>query len=318
MNIDKGEGRVSVDKEVDTFKEEGSLAESSKLESLQSDLGSLIKKSREQRGLSLQEIESRTKIPKDFIESIENGFFRNVPSGVFEKGFIKCLVKELKLDDNSIVELYFQRKKLVRKSLSLRKSEFEPIQSKQIIISWLKKFINNISLLRIVKNSSILVAVLLIIFLVYAYIIDFKGGVFNLRGGNEYLNVAPKSANNIDIINKALLSTENSSEKPSQVYAEVAEKPVVTPIIEPKIELRVRDQVFIRITQGGEKLSRKSFSPGQYEIPFKGQVFLWASNGGSVEITYNKVNLVPIGADGLEKEVFFHAENFNEIDKLKL
>ena len=144
MIIDKGDGRAIVDKDNDAFKEEDSLAESSKLESLQVDLGSLIKKYRKKRGLSLQEIAARTKIPKDFIESIENGFFRNVPSGVFEKGFIKCLVKELKLDGNSLVELYFQRKKLVRKSLSLRKSEFEPIQSKQIIISWLKKFTNNI------------------------------------------------------------------------------------------------------------------------------------------------------------------------------
>lgn len=71
------------------------------------ELGSVIRRAREEQGLSLEDMHVRTKIRPKSIEAIEEGNFDAISGGnVYVKGFIKTLAEELGLDYNQLIEMW--------------------------------------------------------------------------------------------------------------------------------------------------------------------------------------------------------------------
>ncbi len=69
-------------------------------------LGDLLRKKREEKNLSLADIEKGTNIRKLYIQAIEDGNYDKLPGEVFLKGFIKTYAKFLGLDGQALVEQY--------------------------------------------------------------------------------------------------------------------------------------------------------------------------------------------------------------------
>lgn len=69
-------------------------------------LGDLLRETREQKNLSLEDIEKGTNIRKLYIKAIEDGNYDKLPGEVFLKGFIKTYGKFLGLDDQKLIEQY--------------------------------------------------------------------------------------------------------------------------------------------------------------------------------------------------------------------
>lgn len=68
-------------------------------------IGEELKNKREEKGLSIYDVENQTKIKASFIEAIESENFDKIPGRVYVKGFIKNYAKFLELDHT----LYLQR-----------------------------------------------------------------------------------------------------------------------------------------------------------------------------------------------------------------
>ena len=73
-------------------------------------LGDLLRETREQKNLSLDDVEKGTNIRKLYIKSIEEGNYEKLPGEVFLKGFIKTYGKFLGLDSQKLIEQYKQEK----------------------------------------------------------------------------------------------------------------------------------------------------------------------------------------------------------------
>jgi cytoskeleton protein RodZ len=52
------------------------------------ELGEFLKKTREEKGISLKDIQDRTKIRSRYLEAIEKGEFQIVPGEVYLRGFL--------------------------------------------------------------------------------------------------------------------------------------------------------------------------------------------------------------------------------------
>lgn len=63
------------------------------------DLGNEIRRIREEKGLTLEDVTEVVKIRTNFLEDIENGNFENFPSGVYVRGFIKSYLRFLGAED---------------------------------------------------------------------------------------------------------------------------------------------------------------------------------------------------------------------------
>lgn len=89
-------------------------------------LGDLLRETREQKKLSLEDVEQGTNIRKLYIKSIEDGDYDKLPGEVFLKGFIKTYGKFLGLNSLELIEQYKKEK-----NASASEKEAEPTNQVQ-------------------------------------------------------------------------------------------------------------------------------------------------------------------------------------------
>src|ERR1039457_6320710 len=65
--------------------------------------GEDLRREREMRGVSLEEIASATKISLRFLEAIEQEDFKKLPGGIFGRSFIRTYAKYLGLDEERVL-----------------------------------------------------------------------------------------------------------------------------------------------------------------------------------------------------------------------
>jgi cytoskeleton protein RodZ len=68
--------------------------------------GEHLRREREMRGVSLEEISAATRISTRFLEALENDQWDQLPGGVFNRGFIRSIARFLGLDEDDLVAEY--------------------------------------------------------------------------------------------------------------------------------------------------------------------------------------------------------------------
>ncbi len=68
--------------------------------------GENLRREREMRGVSLEEISAATKISVRFLEALEVEAFSKLPGGIFTRGFIRAYAKYLGLDEERVLAEY--------------------------------------------------------------------------------------------------------------------------------------------------------------------------------------------------------------------
>lgn len=70
--------------------------------------GARLKREREQRGVTLEDISVSTKINTRMLQAIEEDHFEQLPGGIFNKGFVRAYARQLRLDEDEIIGQYLQ------------------------------------------------------------------------------------------------------------------------------------------------------------------------------------------------------------------
>jgi cytoskeleton protein RodZ len=68
--------------------------------------GEHLKRERELRGVSLDEIAAATRIKTSFLDALENGRWEELPGGAFNRGFVRATARFLGLDEDGMVSEY--------------------------------------------------------------------------------------------------------------------------------------------------------------------------------------------------------------------
>jgi hypothetical protein len=71
--------------------------------------GEVLRKLREARGISLQQISERTKVTRHHIENIEADRFEQLPASVYLRGILLSIARELRLDGQKVARSYLER-----------------------------------------------------------------------------------------------------------------------------------------------------------------------------------------------------------------
>lgn len=71
-----------------------------------SDLGALLRKAREQRGYTLDDIQEYTKIRKRYLDAIETGDYKVLPGSFYVRAFVKTYAETVGLDAEEVLRLY--------------------------------------------------------------------------------------------------------------------------------------------------------------------------------------------------------------------
>jgi len=73
--------------------------------------GQSLRKAREARNITLQEIASTTKIGTRALQAMENDRFDELPGGIFNKGFVRAYARSVGLDEEKTVAAYLEAAK---------------------------------------------------------------------------------------------------------------------------------------------------------------------------------------------------------------
>ncbi len=73
-------------------------------------LGEFLKKKREERGKTLEEVAEATKININYLKALEEGNFNSLPGEVFVKGFLRHYARYLGIEEEEILNRYHQEK----------------------------------------------------------------------------------------------------------------------------------------------------------------------------------------------------------------
>ena len=71
-----------------------------------SSFGEHLKREREMRGVSLEEISAATRISVRFLEALEDEQWAQLPGGIFNRGFIRSVARFLGMDEEGLVAEY--------------------------------------------------------------------------------------------------------------------------------------------------------------------------------------------------------------------
>lgn len=99
-------------------------------------LGQKLIKARRKLRLSLEDIESMTKIRLKYLEALEEGNYRILPSNVYVLGFLNNYATLLKLDPKEISEAYLsERRSFGQPQESLLKDSGNKLKERSVIIT---------------------------------------------------------------------------------------------------------------------------------------------------------------------------------------
>lgn len=76
---------------------------------LRDDIGGRLKRARERRGLSLQDMARRTKFSINILQAIERNDFASLPGGMFRRAYVRTLAAEVGLNPNEMAADYCER-----------------------------------------------------------------------------------------------------------------------------------------------------------------------------------------------------------------
>jgi cytoskeletal protein RodZ len=71
-----------------------------------SELGQLLKKSRLEQGISLEQLQETTKIRKRYLEAIEVGDYKSLPGNFYVRAFIKSYAEAVGMDPSEVLSMY--------------------------------------------------------------------------------------------------------------------------------------------------------------------------------------------------------------------
>ncbi len=86
-------------------------------------VGFYLKRTREVREISLEEISKKTKISIRFLKAIEEGKWNYLPGEVFIKGFIRTYAEVLGLNPEEVIQKYLQEREAKENILAEKKIE---------------------------------------------------------------------------------------------------------------------------------------------------------------------------------------------------
>ncbi|HEY6287847.1 MAG TPA: RodZ domain-containing protein [Nitrospiraceae bacterium] len=92
-------------------------------------IGEFFKQVRETKGLTIDEVASKTRIRTDFVKALEDGNFAKLPDQVFARGFVRSYARSLGLDEDDAIHRFAQSagayydKQVERERLKVRQAE---------------------------------------------------------------------------------------------------------------------------------------------------------------------------------------------------
>lgn len=263
------------------------------------DLGARLKTARENKGVSLKDIATRTKISAVALEALERNDFTRLPGGIFGRAFVRAYALEIDLDPETTVADFL---------VHLERSEREAAERGAIraeITSDDREFIERQR--RAMRTVQVVLAV--------AAIVAVVALIWGLRG------YWPRRAANVTPPADVATPVEPPFVPPpaAQPVAEIAAapQPAVTSAAPSDgglvIELRAEADCWIFVAADGARAVSRMLRTGETErVEAKREVLLDVGSAGALQWTINGAPAKSLGKTGVHVRTTVTAANVKD------
>ncbi len=246
-------------------------------------LGEMLKQAREERGLSLDEVEKATHIRRQFLEALEENNLKAMPSPVAARGFIRNYADYLGLDPIEALTLFDGKGRVPVKGQRLTPDGIE--------------FMNLSMSSRSAFSWELLIGVALLLVVL--------GGVGYMAYGNiaqASVTATPtKTPLAAGLTDDSALILPTVTPLPTGTATPIPPTDTPTPVVYAgvQVELVIQQSSWVQILADDVKVFEGILQPGNSES-WSGQrrVAIRAGNGGGVEVIVNGVSRGLMGAEG--------------------
>ena len=244
-------------------------------------IGTELKRERELRGITLQEISDATKINIRYLRELEEDRFDNLPGTFFIKGIIRSYAKYIGLDENTILNGYYETELLREQEKEGEKKSQKthtqlPIKVKRIIFS-------------------ILLFIVLMAILTAVYFIFQR----EPEPPNKQAEIIPKTQNTIPA-------------PPPETKKVIEQKELV-------LDLFFVMETWIQIYADGELVVDGLKLEGEdLQVTAKEEFLIHTGNAGGMTFTLNDKEGIPFGEPGIvRRDILIRHENIDSFIEQK-
>lgn len=242
------------------------------------EIGDLLRRAREEKGLSIKDIQEVTKIRLRYLEAIDEGDFEVIPGEVYRKGFIVNYANAVGLDGQAILQKYNDLKAALEE-----KAREEQLLAEQEDNSSPKSSLNNLNN-DWLKGVYLGVAGALAIVLLISFFL--LPSLHKLKSEETAKPVTIEESNETPDYNQTLFPA------PITITAEFKQRVWVQVIAD-------GEYIFMRDGRTFEPSEPVQVWTAQQEMEIK------MGNPAGVELTFNGKKLGPLGPAGIVKTVKF-------------
>ncbi len=261
------------------------------------DIGRDLAQARAARALSLDELSRRTKIAVPVLQQIERGELAALPSGIYARGMLRAVAREVGCDAEAIVSRFHQEEAA---GPDVRLIAVEPVHAAQID-----------SRDRAQRRVQRLVAAVLVIIggAVYAWI---NGYGHDAWSSFDWRRVSVTEA---AIVPVRADGPPAAAPATSAAAAVVPDRAVATNgrSEDIRVGLRAEGGCWVSATADGQRIVYGLMEAGQAaEVPAASDVVLRIGDPGALHLTINGAAVRPIGRAGEPVTVHLTRENYRE------
>ncbi len=225
-------------------------------------IGTELKRERELRGITLQEIADATKINIRYLRDLEEDRLENLPGTFFLKGIIRSFAKYIGLDEKTILNSYYESE-LHREQEQEEEEEIQKIQ-----------YTLPIKVKRILYSISLFLALMAVLTLIYLFFYQ------------------KPTARQVEETSSTQTIQESVPTPPPEIPVLEEEKELV-------LELIFLMETWIQIYADGELvIDGLKFEGEKVKVIAKKELLIHTGNAGGILVTLNNKTGKPFGKPG--------------------
>ncbi len=262
-------------------------------------IGEALRRQREARGLSIEDIARETKISSRYLEAIEENRFDQLPGGAYNRAFIRAYAEHLELDANEVLRLYPAAAQSARE---------------QPLPSVVAGYENSRSMTPFIILAA-LVTLVVILYLGHARLQRRWSG--HLPGERpvaaadeqDKLDKPGRQAESRDELRAALIEQTGSRDEQAQPPA--AQTSARQEVERLYLELEALDSCWLDLHADNVRLVHKLLSPGErFAAQANNNFWLKVGSAGDLAVRLNGVEAEKLGSRGQVKEILITLDNF--------
>jgi cytoskeleton protein RodZ len=277
--------------------------------------GAQLRREREQRKVTLDDISSATKIGTRFLRAIEDDHFEQLPGGIFNKGFVRAYARYLGLDEEQIVSNFLVASGAESTMRPEQAAEAQAVAAQKLRISYEEEE----------PASKIPWGTAAVLLLVTALALAIWA--FNSREAERRVSQPRESPKSATPQTTQASSPPTTTVQPAaqETQASGPEQPAVQPAAAPPattepaeqqppagnfvVMLKARDDSWISATVDGSPVPGETLvAESQKSFTAHRQVVIRAGNSGMLDVYFNGQKLPRQGDEGQVKTLTFDAQ----------